>query len=132
MHLIKRAKREEWKMAKNHYLRIGKHGNIARMINPTNRNGPTASNFYPMIQGQPGRKAISNEERKEASIITHTMWMANPPGEKNCHFLDITSDEVGPNGVDILLNKPFDKQAERQYLGGPLETKVDSDIATRI
>jgi hypothetical protein len=60
------------------------------------------------------------------------MWMKTPPGEKNCHFLNITSDEAGPNGISIQVDKPFDEQAQWQYLGGPLETKVDSDIAARI
>jgi len=119
----KQTKKEEWKMAKNYYIRIGKHGHIARMINPKNRTGPTACNFYPTLQGVPGKKAITDEERQEASIITHTMWMANPPGGKNCHFLDITQDEVGPNGVSICADKLFDEDAEWQYLNGPLDSK---------
>ncbi len=85
-------------------MRIGRFGHIARMINPKSRSGPTASKSYPIIKGEPGRKALSDYERKEASIMTHTMWMANPPGGKNCHFLDIAHDEVGPNSIDIHPN----------------------------
>lgn len=42
--------------------------------------GPVAEGIYPSKLGEPIRKAINDEERKEASIITHTAWMNDPPG----------------------------------------------------
>jgi len=130
--LIKSTRHEEWKRAKNHYIRIGKHGNIARMINPKARTGPSACNVFPTIKGKQGKKAISNQERKDASIMTHTMWTANPPGNKNCHFLTLTNDDIGPNGIIIDAEKPFDDEAQQLYLDGPLDEKVDPEIAARI
>jgi len=67
-------------------MHIGWFGHIAPMRNPKSRSGPTASKSYPIIRGEPGRKALSDYEKKEASIMTHTMWMANPPGEKTATF----------------------------------------------
>jgi len=130
--MLKCTRREEWRNAKNYYIRIGKFGNIARMINPKMRSGPVASKFYPTINGEPGRKAISDMERKEASILTHSMWMRDPTGQKNCHFLDLTTDEVGPNGISIHPDRPFDTEAQQKYLDGPLESKVDQEIIDKI
>jgi hypothetical protein len=58
--------------------------------------------------------------------------MGNPPGGKNCHFLDTIEDQVGPHGVNINLNKPFDDEACWQYLKGTLHEKVDQETAARI
>jgi hypothetical protein len=76
---IKHIRYEEWHNAKAHYIRIGKYGTIARMINPKLRSGPVAGNFYPTLPGEPIRRAINDHERKEASILTHIAWMDNPP-----------------------------------------------------
>jgi len=78
------------------------------------------------------RKAINNEERKEASIITHTMWMDDPPGIKNFYFLDITTNEIGPNGISIHAEKTFNEDAQWKYLEGILEEKLDNETATRV
>jgi hypothetical protein len=58
--------------------------------------------------------------------------MSNPPGLKNCHFLDSSSDEIGPHTVIINPNKVFDEEAARLYLDGMLNEKVSEEIATRI
>ena len=52
--------------------------------------------------------------------------------EKNCHFLSITEDDVGPNGIDVQLDKVFDDEAQWKYLKGMLEDKVDKETAERI
>jgi hypothetical protein len=91
--------------SKNHYIRLGKYGPIARMKNPTSRNGPVAGRLYPSKHGEPVHRAINNEERKEASILTHTVWIGYSPGTKKCHFLDIIEDQVGPCGVEINHEK---------------------------
>jgi len=75
------------------------------MTNPKDRSGPVASIIYPMKPNEPVRKAINDRERKEASLLTHKLWMGDPPGLKNCHFLDIIQDEVGPNGVNVVPDK---------------------------
>lgn len=129
---IRCTRQEEWRNAKNHYIRIGKYGNITRMINPKALTGPTASNVFPTIKGVPGRKTISDEERQEASILTHSMWMANPPGVKNCHFLTTIEDDVGPNGILIDPNKPFETESQYQYLDAQLESIEDHEIIERI
>jgi hypothetical protein len=102
------------------------------MINPKALTGPTASNVFPTIKGVPGRKTISDEERQEASILTHSMWMANPPGVKNCHFLTTIEDDVGPNGILIDPNKPFETESQYQYLDAQLESIEDHEIIERI
>jgi hypothetical protein len=56
------------------------------MTNPKFRKGPVAGNFYPTKPGEPIERAINNSERKEASILTHSTWMSDPPRNKNCHF----------------------------------------------
>ncbi len=130
--ILKKLKREEWKTAKDYYIRIGKHGNIARMVNPNPRSGPIASKVYPSKPNEPTRHAITDDERKEATLLTHKAWMSDPPGIQNCHFLNLTYDEVGPNGVSILPDKPFDNEAEWKYLEGMLSQKVDQEIEDRI
>jgi len=129
---LAKTRQEEWKNAKNHFIRIGKYGNIARMINQQNRSGPVASKAYPSKPGEPVRLAITDEERKEASIITHTAWMGNPQGAQNCHFLDLTYDDIGPTGVTVRPDKEFDAAAQWKYLDGLLEDMVSSDIEERI
>ena len=125
-------RREEGSNSKNHLIRIGKYGSIARIISPKERKGPTANSFYPTKTGEPMRKTFTNAERVEATIQTHKLWMSDPPGQKNCHFLDIQSDEVGPNGVKVLPDKLFDDDAEWKYLEGALREKVSDETADRI
>jgi hypothetical protein len=69
------------------------------MTNPKYHCGPTAGSSYPTKPGEATRKAINGKERKEATILSHTAWMNNLPGIKNCHFIDTEKDEVGTNGV---------------------------------
>jgi hypothetical protein len=47
--------------------------------------------------------------------------MNNPPGIKNCHFIDTEKDEVGTHGVSIHPNRIFDDDAQWKYLDGLLE-----------
>jgi hypothetical protein len=98
-------RQEEWTNSKTHLIRIGKYGPIARMTNPKRRSGPVAGKFYPTKPGEPVRRAINDIIQKEASIKTHEMWINDPPGARNCHFLDITNDEVGPHGIDVNPDK---------------------------
>jgi len=112
IHYVRKIRSEEWQNTKNYYIRIGKYGNIARITNPKIRSGPVASNTYPTKPGGMVKKPTNDEERREASILTHTVWMNNPLGVKNCHFIDILEDEVGPQGVSIQPNKQFDSDAQ--------------------
>jgi hypothetical protein len=48
------------------------------MINPKQRSGPVACKKYPTKTGEDTRYAINNEERQEASLLTHTAWMTDP------------------------------------------------------
>lgn len=125
-------RQKEWTNSKIHSIRIGQYGSIARKTNPKPRNGPTANSSYPTIAGQPGTPAINDRERKEASLKTHEMWMSNPPGTKNCHFLDITADAIGPNGITVNPEKEFDAIAAAQYLKGTLNEMVCEDTVKRI
>jgi hypothetical protein len=84
------------------------------------------------LPNEPVRKAINDEERKEASTLTHSMWMDDPPGIKNCHFLDITKDDIGPYGISIHAEKTFNEDAQWKYLEGMLEEKLDNETATRV
>jgi hypothetical protein len=129
---ILQTRRSEWQNAKIHYIRVGKHGKIARMINLKPRSGPTASKMYRTKPGEAIKPAISIEECKEATILMHTSWMANPPGVQNCHFLDIISDNTGHCGVKVNSRKQFDIKAQWQYLEGMLEERVDAQTADRI
>ena len=60
------------------------------------------------------------------------MWMSDPPGRKNCHFLDCASDDIGPHTVNVNPDKAFDEEVERLYLDGMLNEKVSAEIVTRI
>ena len=122
--IIKRVRQEEWPNAKNHYIHIGKHGNIARMINPKQRNGPVACSYFPAKPGEPIKKALNDEERKEANIRTRNAWMSDPPGKKNCHFLDIIEDRVGPHNITINADKVSDADAQWRYLEQMLDGKI--------
>jgi hypothetical protein len=132
METINQVRQEEWRNAKTHYSHLGKYGHIARMVNPKTGKGQTASNTFPIMPNEAVRKGINNEERKEASIITHTMWMDDPPGIKNFYFLDITKNEIGPNGISIHAEKTFNEDAQWKYLEGILEEKLDNETATRV
>jgi hypothetical protein len=126
------VRQEEWVSSKNHLIRIGKYGAVAKMIHPKQRAGPTTGKFYPTKPMEPTRQAINNRERMEATLITHCKWMDNPPGKKNCIFLDTTADEVGVNGITVNPEKPFDDTAQWEYLEGMLEEKTNIDIANRV
>jgi len=129
---ILKTRRSEWRNAKIHYIQVGTHGKIARMINLKPRSGPTASKMYPTKPGEAIKPAISIEECKEATILMHTSWMANPPGVQNCHFLDIISDNTGHCGVKVNSRKQFDIKAQWRYLAGVLEERVDAQTAERV
>jgi hypothetical protein len=130
--LAQQVRKEEWDNSKNYLIQIGKYGQLARMVNPKPRSGPVASRFYPTAPNAPRRRALNDYERKEASILTHELWMDNPPGRKNCHFLDIIQDDVGPCGVNISCDKEFGAEAEWLYLEGMLAEKVNDDIIEKI
>lgn len=132
LHALLAARKEEYENAKMHYIRIGKLGAIAKMTNPKPRAGPTAGSFYPTKPGEPTRRAINDLERKEACILTHEIWMDNPPGAQNCHFLDLEIDAVGPNGVKISPDKEFDENAQWKYLEGYLHEKAGQEISDRV
>jgi len=55
-----------------------------------------------------------------------------PEPTKNCLFLDIVNDEVGPLGINVLPEKQLDTEAEWKYLEGMLASKVDNEIADRV
>jgi hypothetical protein len=131
LHMLQHIRHEEWINAKMHYIRIGKYGAIARMMNPKERTGPTPSNTFPMKPGEPVRQAITDEERIQASTATHEMWIGDPPGKKNCHFLDIINDDVGPHGITINPERIFDDEAQWKYLEGLLYEKCDNEVAER-
>jgi len=126
---IQQIRNEEWCNAKNHHIRIGKYGSVVRT---KKQSGPVAGRLYPTKPGEPIRRALNDTERKDASIKTHNLWMDNPPGRKNCHFLDIINDDIGPHGVSVNPNKKFDAEVEWNYLEGLLSEKVNEDIANRI
>jgi len=129
---INQMRKAEWKNAKTHYIRTGRYRNIANMINTKHRTGPTARNIFPAKPGEQVRHAINDEERMGASLITHEKWMANPPGSQNCHFLDLVRDDIGPTGVHICCDKPFDPIAQWKYLDGILDQKLGTEIADRV
>jgi hypothetical protein len=58
--------------------------------------------------------------------------MNDPPGGKNCHFLDLVHDEVGLHSIRIFPDKEFTSNAEWQYLEGMLSEKVNEDITERV
>jgi hypothetical protein len=120
---LQQVRQEEWINAKTHYIRIGKYEPLARMANPKPRTGPIAGSFYPTKTGDPIRQARNDKEREEACTSTHQIWMDNPPGKKNCHFLDLTEDEVGPQHMLVNPDKPFDNEAQWNYLEGLLQGK---------
>jgi len=126
--IIKKIRQEEWRNAKNYYIRIGKFGSIARMTNPKYRRGPIAGSLYPTKPGETIRKAINDKERKEATILSHTAWMDNPPGIKNCHFIDIEKDEVGTHGVSIHPNRIFDDDAQWNIRSNTIVSVVNTYI----
>jgi hypothetical protein len=59
---ITQIRQNEWRSAKNHYMRIGKYGNIANMINSKDRSGPTACKTFPTDPGNPIQYAVSDHE----------------------------------------------------------------------
>jgi len=128
---IHQIRQDEWTNSKTFLIQIGKFRQIARMTNPKARTGPVAARFYPTKPNEHVRKAFNDIERKEASLQTHALWMNDPPGRKNCHFLDTTYDEIGPNGINIVTDREFDNNTEWQYLEGMLSEKVYEDTAER-
>jgi hypothetical protein len=57
------------------------------------------------------------------------MWIGDPCGKQNCHFLEIIDNDVGPHGITIDPDKIFDDEAQWRYLEGMLHEKVDTEIA---
>ena len=130
--LIKHIRQDEWIHAKVHSIRIGKYGDIAKKISPKPKNGPAANKVYPTIPGQVRRIARTVEEQKEATLATHIPWTSNPPGQQNCHFLDLHPTDAGPPMLNIQPEKPFDDRAQLKYLGTALQEAVDQPIYNRI
>jgi hypothetical protein len=79
---IKLIRLQEWKNAKAHYIRIGKYGTTARMTNPKPRTGPMAGSQYPSKPGEHIRLAVNDHERREASLLTHSTWIGDPPVDR--------------------------------------------------
>ena len=129
---LQRMQSEEFSNAKAHSIRLGQYGPIARMTNPKPRSGPVAGSLFPTKPGEPIRRAINDHERQEASTTTHTMWMNDPPGTQNCHFLEKVFDDLGPRGINVMPEKVFNAEAEWKYLEGILADKLDDDIANRV
>jgi hypothetical protein len=88
-----------------HYIRIGKLGHIARMLNPKNRNGPVACTAYPTKPGESCRKAITAQERIEASILTHTTWMSDPPERKTVTLLILLKMKLVPMALQLICKR---------------------------
>ena len=59
---LNQIRQNEYNSAKNHFIRIGQYGPIARMTNPKPRSGPTASSYYPIKNGEPIRRAVNDRE----------------------------------------------------------------------
>ena len=57
---IVQVRQNEWQSAKIHYIRVGKYGNIANMINTKDRSGPTACKSFPAEPGDPNRLAVND------------------------------------------------------------------------
>jgi hypothetical protein len=105
IHTLQRVRQTEWNNAKNHLIRIGKYGPIARMTIPKPRSGPVAGSFFPTKPGEPIRRAFNDKERKEASTIAHSMWMDNPPGAQNCHSWRQRMMQLDPMECKSYLTK---------------------------
>jgi len=92
---------------KQRITRIGKHGNIARMFNPKFRTAPTACNVFPIIKGEKDKKAILNQERKDASILTHTMFLKSVKliKTKTESMAELIGDERSTNNQETKQTK---------------------------
>ena len=75
---------------------------------------------------------MTKNEKKPVPLRTKLGWTTLRPGSQNCHFLDLTEDEVGPNGVSINLDKTFDDQAQWNYLEGLIQQKLDYETIDRV
>ncbi len=62
---LQRVRQQEWIHSKNHLIRIGKFGMVAKMINPKPKSGPTAGKFYPSKLNEPPRYAIMIKNDKK-------------------------------------------------------------------
>jgi len=71
------------------------------------------------------------KDKRLASLHIQCGWLT-PPGVKNCHFLTTIEDDVGPNGILIDPNKPFETESQYQYLDAQLESIEDHEIIERI
>ena len=99
------------------------------MVYPKKKGGLSSNSFYPSKHGEPKKQAISWEERKEATLETHNIWTDHPPGDENCFFTQIISDEVGPCDIEFNTNK-FNDASFRKYID--IHDSIDDDIKTRV
>jgi len=116
--------REQWKKAKEYQIKIGKHGNFIKMINPKVMQNPVANSTFPTVPEDPIWFACNREEQKEATNQMHTWWMEDPLRNVNCHFFTSVTDETGPQGVFVDMEKEFDAQAQFSYLDGVGAEKI--------
>jgi hypothetical protein len=77
---LQHTRHKEWSKSKNYLIYTGKYGFVAKMVHPKVCSGPVAGSFYPTKPGKPVHRAINDAQCKEASILTHQMWMSDPPG----------------------------------------------------
>jgi len=120
----------EWRNSKLYSRRIGKTGDLAKMINPKWRSGPITNNTFPTKPGEAIQYAVTQEERKAATINTHLNWTKNSPGKSNFHFLETVCDEVGPTGIKINPEKMFKDIDFITYCNDP--GKIDKEMKQKI
>ncbi len=75
--ILQRTRHEEWIKP---IIYIGKYGSVANMVHPKICSGQVAGSFYPTKPGELVHRAINDAQCKEASILTHQMWMSDPSG----------------------------------------------------
>ena len=93
-------------------------GNTKLLSNLIVSKGSDAAEPHNRIQDEQGnwRLCRSAEERLEGTRQIHGIWMQNSTVKNMCHFVDLTSDEVGINGAMLHPDRSFTDNSGQELI----------------
>jgi hypothetical protein len=79
-------------------------GLLSRMLLPKVQQKPEG---HPLVQDKEGgewQKCETNEDILKGTKQKHSNWMGRTKAKRECHYLSIKEDEIGPCGILIELD----------------------------
>ena len=120
--LVKRLKRVAavYKDKRIHFeARMNRIGSLSRMLLPKARQQPEG---HPFIQDEntgEWKRCETNAEILKGTEQVHSNWMGKSKAKRECHYLSMAEDDVGPCGVIIEPDRPFTEESIKELIAEP-------------